>query len=82
MLKKIATLINPMRIFREQTWRQKRINLEFLQKKYGQWFTDLPLMEQEKMADAFMNLQRNRLWVARNIVLALFGLIALFFLKR
>ncbi len=83
MLTKLAAWIrNPARAFREQTWNQKRINLEFLKAKHGQWFIDLPLGEQENMTDNFMNLQRGRLWVARNILWALFGLVALFFLKR
>ncbi len=83
MLTKLAAWIrNPAREFREQTWNQKRTNLEFLQLKCGKWFTDLPHAEQEKMTDSFMNLQRTRLWVVRNILITLFGLIALFFLKR
>ena len=83
MLTKLAAWIhNPARAFREQTWNQKRTNLEFLKAKHEPWFTELSPPEQEKLTDAFMNLQRSRLWVARNIILALFGLIALFFLKR
>ena len=83
MFRKIAAWVrNPALAFREQTWNQKRTNLEFLEAKYGEWFMSLPPMEKEKITDAFMNLQRNRLWVARNILLTFFTLIALFFLKR
>ena len=83
MLKKIAAWIrNPACEFREQTWNQKRTNLEFLKGKYGQWFIDLPRGEQEKMADSFMNLQRTRLWVWRNIGAVILGIIALLFWPR
>ena len=82
MLTKIAAwLRNPALQFREQTWVQKRENLEFLKSKHDKWFAELSPQEQEKIVDAFMNLQRGRLWVVRNVLWALFGLIALLFLR-
>ncbi|KKW11360.1 MAG: hypothetical protein UY50_C0015G0004 [Parcubacteria group bacterium GW2011_GWA2_49_9] len=86
MLTKIAAWIrNPARAFREQTWNQEQINLEFLRAKYGKWFTDLPPEAQIGMTHSFMGLQRNRIWVVRNVLITIFGfvsLVALFFLKR
>jgi len=83
MLTKIAAwLRNPTRAFREQTWNQEKVNLEFLRTKHGEWFTNLPLEAQIRMTHSFMNLQRNRIWVVRNVLITIFGLIALFFLKR
>ena len=83
MLKTIVQWIqNPAQAFREQTWIQKRTNLEFLKAKHDEWFAELSPPEQEKSVDAFMNLQRNRLWVWRNVGALILGLIALFFLKR
>ena len=86
MLKKIAAWIrNPARAFREQTWNQEQTNLEFLRTKHGEWFTNLPPEVQIRMTEGFLGLQRNRIWIARNVIWVIFGfgsLVTLFFLKR
>ena len=85
MRRVLSWIRNPAREFREQTWNQEKVNLEFLKAHYGEWFTNLSLEAQIGMTHSFMGVQRNRIWVVRNVLLIIFGffsLIALFFLKR